>query len=156
MSTSILCTLCLVFICFSDFSLSGLTGSTLHLREYGSSLLDVARTEHPLFKLYELSYHTTRFVSWFMSSQLGLSRDLANSWFGLAICYIAIMGIYYSNTWNVRQPFYTIDFPLTMIITSLWPSLCSLLRCLPPTERDIHRRTYSEAPSPSTKLRSMR
>nr|AGA20378.1 oligopeptide transporter 7 [Phanerodontia chrysosporium] len=24
----------------------------------------------------------------------------ANSWVGLAVCYIAIMGIYYSNTWN--------------------------------------------------------
>ena len=27
----------------------------------------------------------------------------ANSWFGIAICYIAIMGIYYSNVWNVRD-----------------------------------------------------
>jgi len=26
----------------------------------------------------------------------------ANSWVGYAFCYIAIMAIYYSNTWNVR------------------------------------------------------
>lgn len=25
----------------------------------------------------------------------------ANSWVGLAICYVAVMGIYYSNLWNV-------------------------------------------------------
>ena len=26
----------------------------------------------------------------------------ANSWIGYVICYIAIMGIYYSDVWNVR------------------------------------------------------
>lgn len=28
----------------------------------------------------------------------------ANSWIGYVICYIAIMGIYYSNVWNVSLP----------------------------------------------------
>nr|AGA20377.1 oligopeptide transporter 6 [Phanerodontia chrysosporium] len=36
----------------------------------------------------------------------------ANSWFGIAICYVAIMGIYYSNTWN------SLSFP--MLSTSLF------------------------------------
>ncbi|KAJ3557724.1 hypothetical protein NM688_g1317 [Phlebia brevispora] len=36
----------------------------------------------------------------------------ANSWFGMAICYAAIMGIYYSNVWN------SLAFP--MLSTSLF------------------------------------
>ncbi|KAH8825162.1 oligopeptide transporter [Flagelloscypha sp. PMI_526] len=38
----------------------------------------------------------------------------ANSWVGIAICYIAILGIYYSNTWN------SLSFP--MLSTSIFAS----------------------------------
>ena len=30
---------------------------------------------------------------------------LANSWVGYAVCYVVLMGIYYSNTWNVSRHF---------------------------------------------------
>ena len=55
----------------------------------------------------------------------------ANSWIGYVICYIAIMGIYYSNAWNVGAVMFSIssssnsatliqslDFP--MLSTSLF------------------------------------
>ena len=36
-----------------------------------------------------------------LMSATGYSLVTANSWVGMAICYAAVMGIYYSNTWNV-------------------------------------------------------
>jgi len=44
-------------------------------------------------------YITSIFMSYPLVQQ-------ANSWIGLAICYVAILGIYYSNIWN------SLDFPL--------------------------------------------
>ncbi|KAI9059790.1 oligopeptide transporter [Trametes sanguinea] len=50
-------------------------------------------------------YITSTFMSWPLIQQ-------ANSWIGYVVCYIAIMGIYYSNVWNSKA------FP--MLSTSLY------------------------------------
>ncbi|KAI0781468.1 oligopeptide transporter [Trametes elegans] len=50
-------------------------------------------------------YITSSFMSFPLIQQ-------ANSWIGYAVCYIAIMGIYYSNVWNSKE------FP--MLSTSLY------------------------------------
>ncbi|GLB42182.1 putative peptide transporter MTD1 [Lyophyllum shimeji] len=47
--------------------------------------------------LLSLSFDWQYIGSQFMSFPL---IQQANSWVGYAVCYIAIMGIYYSNTWN--------------------------------------------------------
>ena len=38
-----------------------------------------------------------------MPHYLELTLRTANSWVGIAFCYIVIMGIYYSNAWNVSH-----------------------------------------------------
>ncbi|TFY79230.1 hypothetical protein EWM64_g4787 [Hericium alpestre] len=48
---------------------------------------------------FDWQYITSAFMSYPLIQQ-------ANSWVGYAICYIAILGIYYSNTWNSK------DFPM--------------------------------------------
>ncbi|KAI8974273.1 OPT oligopeptide transporter protein-domain-containing protein [Trametes punicea] len=68
-------------------------------------------------------YITSTFMSYPSSSKVCLLRSAdisfishiaaaANSWIGYAVCYIAIMGIYYSNVWNSKA------FP--MLSTSLY------------------------------------
>ncbi|KAF8888579.1 oligopeptide transporter [Infundibulicybe gibba] len=61
--------------------------------------------------LLSLSFDWQYIGSTFMSLPL---IQQVNSWIGYALCYIAIMGIYYSNTWN------SLDFP--MLSTSIFSS----------------------------------
>jgi len=44
----------------------------------------------------------------------------ANSWIGYFFCYVIIMGIYYSNTWNVSAP---LLLHLQPSIQFVWQSL---------------------------------
>ncbi|KAF9460047.1 oligopeptide transporter [Collybia nuda] len=59
--------------------------------------------------LFSLSFDWQYIGSTYMSLPL---IQQANSWVGYFFCYIAIMGIYYSNTWN------SLDFP--MLSTSIF------------------------------------
>lgn len=55
------------------------------------------------FQIYEFSFGPAGYVSssYILFSSFQISSMLANSWVGYAFCYIAVLGIYYSNTWNV-------------------------------------------------------
>lgn len=39
-----------------------------------------------------------------------------NSWIGYFFCYVIIMGIYYSNTWNVSAPLLLLLFPSIQLV----------------------------------------
>ncbi|KAH9071577.1 OPT oligopeptide transporter protein-domain-containing protein [Lactarius deliciosus] len=68
--------------------------------------------------LFSLSFDWQYIGSAYMSLPL---IQQANSWIGVFICYIAIVAIYYSNTWNaITYSFQSKSFP--MLSTSLFSS----------------------------------
>ena len=40
-----------------------------------------------------------------LSAQRSNAAFIANSWIGIFLCYIVVMVIYYTNTWNVSSSF---------------------------------------------------
>lgn len=54
----------------------------------------------PRFMSYPLTQQGKRYI--YLPRYSLLNIWIVNSWVGYFFCYIAIMGIYYSNTWNVR------------------------------------------------------
>jgi len=82
---------------------------------------------------------------------------LANSWVGYFFCYIVIMGIYYSNTWNVgwnRLPPHSPT--LTSNLSSLGVFPCCLHRSSLLMDPSTTSLLFLESNFNSTKLRWQR